>query len=432
MSRNAAESATRPSPPTPLWGVCAVSFLASIGTGVVWNGVPFIAKHDYGFTQRQTLWLYVVLGLTYVIGAMSTSRVLQFVESRLSPRSVLALILGLEAAVCASLALVKAGWMLTLVACAISVLSSFLWPIIESYLTAGRHGRDMRRAIGWWNMSWTSAVAIALVLMMPMMHEQPSTVQVAGFSIRLEPRLAIIVLGLLHAVALIPLMWFERIPGSHDAAKSDASIQREYPFLLRAARVLLPLGYVLNAAMSPLMPYVLERIGVHQQWETPVTSMWMWIRIIAMAGMWQLGFWHGRWGTLLIGAFAMALGFGLVVTASSLAMIMIGLGFFGAGLGILYYATLYYAMSVGRAEVDAGGTFEALIGVGYAVGPLAGLAGLNASATAEHVGWHVRSGAAIVAVVLLLVALAGFAAVRAYADARRQRRAPSTGTVPRR
>jgi hypothetical protein len=32
-------------------------------------------------------------------------------------------------------------------------------------------------------------------------------------------------------------------------------------------------------------------------------------------------------------------------------------------------------MAVGGAEVDAGGRFEALIGAGYVVGPLAGLVG---------------------------------------------------------
>jgi hypothetical protein len=32
-------------------------------------------------------------------------------------------------------------------------------------------------------------------------------------------------------------------------------------------------------------------------------------------------------------------------------------------------------MAVGGAEVDAGGRFEALIGIGYVIGPLAGFAG---------------------------------------------------------
>jgi hypothetical protein len=34
---------------------------------------------------------------------------------------------------------------------------------------------------------------------------------------------------------------------------------------------------------------------------------------------------------------------------------------------------LYYAMSVGGADVDAGGTHEALIGAGYTIGPGIGL-----------------------------------------------------------
>ena len=67
-------------------------------------------------------------------------------------------------------------------------------------------------------------------------------------------------------------------------------------------------------------------------------------------------------------------GFALAVLGGSVPLAIAGLSAFGAGHGILYLAGLYYAMSVGGAEVDAGGHFEALIGVGYVVGPVAGLA----------------------------------------------------------
>ena len=43
-------------------------------------------------------------------------------------------------------------------------------------------------------------------------------------------------------------------------------------------------------------------------------------------------------------------------------------------MGLTYYAALYYSLAVGHAAVDAGGTFEALIGFGYFGGPLLGLA----------------------------------------------------------
>ena len=417
-------------PPTPLRAVLGVTFLASIGTGVVWNGVPFIAKHDYGFTKAMTLSLYVVLGAMYVVGAMSTGRVLRWIDRWVKPRAALAIILVLEAVVCVGLYFVRETWMLWVVACSISVLSSWLWPIIESYLTAGRHGQQMRSAIGWWNMSWTGATALALVLMMPMMREVPSVIHLGEREIAMEPRMAIVILGALHAVALLPLMWFGRMPGAHDESMHLESIQREYPLLLRAARMLLPLSYVLNSAMSPLLPYLFERVQLGQQWETPAASTWMWVRIIAMVAMWQLGFWHGRWGTLLLGGLAMTIGFGIAVTGVSLPLMIVGLAIFGVGMGIVYYAALYYAMAVGRAEVDAGGTHEALIGLGYTVGPATGLMGVGAAEAARNAGTEVWDGVLVVAVVWLLIAISTIGVIKPYLAARRLRAERATNDAP--
>ena len=409
------------SKPTPLGAVNAVTILASVGTGVVWNGVPFIAKHEYGFSEERTLLLYVVLGATYVAGAISTGPVLRLIERRLSPRAVLAWILLLEAAVCVSLIGTRSPWHLVAVSCGISVLSSWLWPIIESYLTAGRHGAAMRAAIGWWNLCWTGAVAAALVLMMPMMRNEPFVLRFGAGSLSLEPRLAIVVLGMTHALAIVPLFLFGRRPVLHDRELSHAAIQPEYGRLLRSARVLLPLSYVLNSAMAPLLPYLFERVYVAKEEQTLVASTWMWVRIGAMAIMWRAPFWHGLWGTLLLGGLLLAAGFGMVVAAVSLPMAIGGLGLFGAGMGVVYYAALYYAMSVGHAEVDAGGTHEALIGVGYAVGPLAGLAGTALGSRAAALGIAGSEGAGVVAVVLLLFGIGTVGAWRPYAAARRAR-----------
>src|SRR5438477_1197368 len=254
--------------PTPLWAVNLLTFFASIGTGVVWNGISFIAEHDYHFAKAITLALYGVMGATYVLGAFSTGRALRLLERRLSPRAALGVILTCEAAACVSLWFVHADWMLWAVACVMSVLSSWLWPIVESYLTAGRHGADMRSAIGWWNLSWTGATALALVLMMPVMQSDPGMLHVAGYSIKIEARLAIVLLGALHAVALVPLTRFQRVPAAHDQEMSATSDEPEYPLLLRAARMLLPLSYVMTSAMSPLLPYLMDALHLKVEWRT--------------------------------------------------------------------------------------------------------------------------------------------------------------------
>lgn len=405
---------------TPLWAVNLLTFLASIGTGVMWNGVSFIAKHDYGFEKGQTLCLYFVLGVMYVIGAASTGAVLRRVERWISPRAVLALIFALETIASIGLAAGEKSWTLWLVACSISVLSSWQWPIVESYLTAGRHGRGMRDAIGWWNLWWTTAVAVTLILIAPLMREPPFVVHVMGQDLRLAPRLAIVCLGALNAAALVMLIWFGSRPGEHGHEESQAAVNAEYPMLLKAARLLLPLSYVMNSAMSPLLPYLFAKLALPAEWETPVTSTWMWVRVIAMAIMWRLGFWHGRWGTLLMGGVMMTLGFGVIVMAFNIPLMILGLAAFGTGMGVIYYAALYYAMSVGRAEVDAGGTHEALIGVGYAVGPLTGLASLPL-ADGEQ-----RFNAAVIGLVWLIILGGGAGAAKCWWSARASRRLRGT------
>ena len=54
-----------------------------------------------------------------------------------------------------------------------------------------------------------------------------------------------------------------------------------YRSLLRSARILLPLSYVLTSAMSPLLPFRFRDLGVAVEWATPATTSWMAARITA-------------------------------------------------------------------------------------------------------------------------------------------------------
>ena len=83
-------------------------------------------------------------------------------------------------------------------------------------------------------------------------------------------------------------------------------------------------------------------------------------------------------------------------------------------MGLTYYTSLYYSMAIGQAAVDAGGNFEALIGVGYCVGPLLGIVG-------EAVAGPRRGDAATVALTCLCGAFAARGVVRPYLQARRRR-----------
>jgi MFS family permease len=99
----------------------------------------------------------------------------------------------------------------------------------------------------------------------------------------------------------------------------------------------------------------------------------------------------------------MAIGFVGILVAQDLAMLIIGLAVFGGGMGMTYYAALYYAMSVGRAKVGAGGTHEALIGGGYMFGPLVGLLTLQVSSEGNEMSFQPL----IIVVLILMIAAFG-------------------------
>lgn len=393
-----------PGTKTPLTAVLALTALASVGTGVIWNGIAFIAQQQHAFSERRTLVLYLAMGATYALGAWRAGDAARLLRRRLTARAIIALSLVAQSIVSFLPLLSASAGVLWFVAVATSALSSLLWPLVESYLTSGRHGRHMRYAIGVWNIVWTASVAVSMLLMAPLLIHRPSD--------------AIVMLGICNALALICVRFFAPAPAPHDAALSRASIREHYPRLLVAFRVLLLLSYVVSEALAPLLPYLIEGVlqesrdsfviaGLEVSWRTIVAAVWMLARVGAIAIMWRLPFWHGSWRTVHLGALTLAVGFAIIVAAPALASMLAGLAIFGIGVGVIYYAAIYYAMSVGAAEVDAGGTHEAMIGVGYALGPAAGLLGF---ALADAIG-PLTPPAGVIAVVWAMLAAGGILAL---------------------
>jgi hypothetical protein len=262
----------------------------------------------------------------------------------------------------------------------------------------------MRAAIGWFNVTWTPAVAVSL-LVMPLVG-------------RASPLGTLALSAAGSAAAMLAVAALPRRPGEHEAAASEAAVGPEYRYLARSSAWLLPLSYVLASALAPVLPHRLAEVGGGIP-DGTVAALWMLTRFVVLVLMWRSGFWHGRWGTLGAAGAALVGGFALVLLASSLATLAAGLLVFGAGMGLTYYSALYYSMAVGHAAVEAGGTFEALIGVGYCVGPVLGIAGqLVATGPAAHA----RALSATVVLAWATAAAGGWLAYRPFAEARRERR----------
>ncbi|HWV58301.1 MAG TPA: hypothetical protein VNZ57_12680 [Longimicrobiales bacterium] len=396
--------------PTPLVALLTLTFFGSLGTGILWSGVAFIAKHDFDYSVERSLVLYTIAALAYIAGAFGSASVTRAAARFVSTRGLVALIFLCQALVCALPLAFRGEWVIWIISLGVSVFGSLIWPIVESYLTAGRHDADMRSAIGWFNVTWMSAVSLALIAMAPVIEQRAA--------------LALVALVPASLLAIVALPWFGRAPGQHEPATWQASITSEYPMLLGSARALLPAGYLLIGALSPLMPFRVEEVGASPVVETPATATWMVARVLAITVLWRLPFWHGRWSVLLVGGIGLAAGFAMIVAAPGMATLLVGLAIFGAAQGVVYYAALYYAMAVGAAAVEAGGTHEGLIGIGYAVGPLAALAGI---AGPQLIGLGIGPDSGIVIAVFAILAVVGGLALRPYRLALRHRSAASGG-----
>ena len=347
-----------------------LTFLNSIGTGVLWNGLGFVTQRDLKFTEVETTMLFLASGGVYAVAALASGRAVRALSRRTSARGVLVALLVVQAAASPLVYLGATSIGIVTMVLVTSVTAALLWPIVESYVSGGRSGDGMRRAIGRWCIVWMAAVTAALLLMAPLMRGGESH---GGESHGLDARFAVFAVGPLSLLSLLAMPWLPRSPGAH--GDDHAAAPAGYRAQLASARVLLPASYMMVGALSPILPYVLTSIDIAPTAQTPLTATWLLVRLGAVALLAHAAFWHGRWSSLFIGAVLLAGGFALVVAAPALWSVAVGLSLFGIGHGIIYYAALYYALRVGSSEVDAGGTHEALIGVGYVAGPGAAMAG---------------------------------------------------------
>lgn len=384
-------------PPAPLATVLCVTFLGSVASGTFWAGLFFVTAERYQFSALANLVIAAVMGAVYAVAARVAGRL---AHGR-APRRLLSWTLALwTAAAALPLVLPDSVPALWVAALAGAGAAAATFPVVESYLTAGRHGAAMRSAIGKFNLTWTPATALPLLLL-PLLGR---TAAVGSFAV--SAGATALAWGAARALPAHP-------PPHATEAAGDA-VGPEYPLLLRAVSWLLPFSYVISATLAPVLPQRLAAVGVGPA-KSFVAASWMGMRFAVLLVMWRSSFWHGRWGTIGAASLALAGGLALVLLGGAAPLVVAGLLVYGAGMGLTYYASLYYAMAVGQGAIDAGGNFEALIGVGYCLGPLLGLAGHGA-------GGSQRGPAATVVLTCMLAAVAARGVARPYFQARSGRR----------
>jgi MFS family permease len=384
-----------------LYAVEAVTGLAST---MLIISIFFYTERKFGWGMRQNLVLAAVQGLVYVVGSLAASSISQRFGRRRS-LLVLFVLIGAIAAVGIFRPTPRA---VTSLLIAYTLVISLTWPMIESLVSAGIGARELSRVLGVYNLVWAGIGACA--------------VAINGTIIEHWPRGVFIIPSVAHAVGLI-LLWLTppgpapggAVNGNEDLRAEDALLEQRR-LALWLSRIALPATYIVIFSLSAMLPSLAAVKRLPTSYATLIGSAWLVARWFTF---WFLGathWWHTRPRLLLWAAMLMLLGFiGTVGPATregplaTILAVMIGSQIvLGMALGLIYSASLYFGMVLSDGSTEHGGYHEALIGLGQAVGPLAG-------AIAQWI-WPGSAVAGIVAVsglVGLAIAGAGVAAKRA-------------------
>lgn len=156
-------------------------------------------------------------------------------------------------------------------------------------------------------------------------------------------------------------------------------------------------SYAMLFLLAPLLPKIFERLDHPVQTATGLSAGLDVARVLTFAALGVFTGWRGK--TLPLAAAIVALPLGLFITlfAPSTAGVLLGEAVFGIASGLIYYAALYHAMVLLNASIQAGSAHESLIGLGFALGPAAGLAAAQAGSA---------TGNDAVGLILILVPLA--------------------------
>ncbi|MCA9279261.1 MAG: hypothetical protein H6815_08165 [Phycisphaeraceae bacterium] len=366
--------------PASLTGVLGITALGSLSTGIVTNGVFFIAnsQFDYGHgDQWKTGLLGLVMGITYIPAAFFAHEILEYAQRfRLSARACLLIVTVLMSAMCVATGLYYAGdhnqeWPMFLFAGMYNIPLGVLWPTVESYLTGGRTKAQLKRTTGKFNFTWAGTLIAGLLLIAPLIKQAPT----ASFWI-----VGLSNLFVVPFVLMLPKHPAHGLANDDVAPNMPADVVANERKLLVVFRFQLFASYIVASAISAVLPFVLDRLHVAKNWHTPAESIWAATRIgpFVLMGIWAG--WHGKWSVpwvaaaLLMGGFVLSvlspelMRLGLSETTAVI-MLVAALSLLGIGIGIIYTAALNYAMEVGSAKVEAAGKHEALIGCGIAIGP---------------------------------------------------------------
>jgi MFS family permease len=374
---------------THLARLLVFTFIEEFATVLVHRGVYFYTREALGFGENENLLLALCMGVVYVLGALPSHRTARW----LGNRRALLFLLACQIATLVFVYHRPRGGLLAAGFLVFAGLNAMMWPIVESYVSAGLAPLEASKAIGKFNVSWSVSVPLGVWASGPIIHHTGAGLFLCAAG------------GMVLAVTLVLRLKAVPVPLAEDhPGRPSAERLRWLSALMMSSRLSMVAGYAMLYVLSPLLPVFLSELGYTVVAQTGLAGCLDAARAIVFLLMGRTQTWHGRRSILALVAILIPIGFLIALSGGGGGLIVIGLVLFGASHGVSYYASLYYAMVTGNAAVKSAGMHEGLVGAGFVLGPAAALLGRALGSLWHHAAVGILAG---VTPIVIIGALGG-------------------------
>ena len=333
-----------------------VTFAGSYASVLASRGIYFFLDQEFEFTETKILWLALGAGITYTLGALPS----HWLSVKLGERNLLAWSVVLQLAVMVMMYLKATPATIVVGQLLFQFFNGFTWPVVETYISAGRTPAAASKSIGQFNVTWALTVPLAVQSI------GPALAWMQGWG--LAPGTGLFG-GSALCFLLTLLVTFTIAAHPHhiehdDPRRPEPDQLRKLRALMISSRWLLLYSYALFFLLNPLMSKLFGRMGHGMVERTQLASVMEWGRVAAFIVMQGYGGWKGRSDVLVVSVVLIPVSFVMILIGAtewnSTGTVVAAELVFGGVEGVSYYAALYYAMVVKNASVDAGGAHEGL------------------------------------------------------------------------
>lgn len=384
--------------------------MATVGGTLMSVGIFFYMNYRFGWRMPQNFLLAAGQGVIYVPGALLAGPLAAKFGRRLTLGGVYVL-LTLVAALAWVLSNSPGAGMSAAVAVALlayTFLIGISWPILEGLVASGGPPIGIARRLGLYNIIWPAGGALVIA--------------VEGAILKYWVAGIFLIPGTLHLLSFLILLANRRQesepvdPGPPlAAALPEPDLLHKRKLALWLSRTALPATYTVIYGLMPMMPSLPTLRPLPTTLQTLVASVWLITRWLAFLALALSSWWHTRPRALVWAALIMLVSFfGMTLRPTQGASPMADLvcmilwqAVLGLAIGMIYSASLYFGMVLSDGSTEHGGYHEALIGLGWVLGPVAGAAAQQVHPDDPRYGI-----AAVGTVIAISVVVVLFAAVR--------------------